>query len=363
MKGTLSMHASKKRALAAIVLCGGSSLVCLAQSIKLLPKYPVGRARYVELRDDTDQIISSGGAGEGMTIKNNSVFGLLEKVESASPDKTVMSFTYERIAMSGNSPAGATDYDSDRKAQPDDVDEDLSPVFSPMLGESVKLELGPDMRPTAATGFKEIVAKVEKEVGSNMLFDQIKRSLTDEVFMTQWSVRMQFVGDRELKSGDTWKSTVKTKLPFLGEMKYDFDNALKSIEKKNGTTLASIAFEGKGESVGPGETAPGMPGPLKLESSSVRGTVIFDIDKGEILNEDTGSDMVIRMGSPPASQSAEKPNAESGMKIVVKRKGVVKTLSGEERAKQKAEIAAASAKKPTEKPAASAAASKPAEKP
>ena len=327
---------------AALLLAGSAA----AQSVTLKPKFTAGKTDYIEQAEDTEQNMKGGMAGpDGMTMKMRNVYGLKRKVESAEKDKAVVTYTYDRFVSAFDAPMmPPTDYDSDRKEN--DVEAaQFEDIFKPMLGESLKAEIGPDGRYLSVTGMKNIIDKVDKEVTGNMFWQQMKMGMTDESFGTQMiNARAGMLPEKEVKVGDTWNATLRDKLPMIGTLVREMKCTLKGVDKKDGRTLATVEFEGKISSEPAKEGAGATPMNAKIDSGETKGTFEFDADGGEFVRSEHDTKMNVTMTMGGAAAAGD---GQGAMKLAQKVKGTARVLSEKQRAEQKK----ANAEKTPEKPA------------
>lgn len=326
----------------ALLLAAGSA----AQSVTLKPKYTAGKTDYLEHSEDIEQTMTGAMAPDGMTMKIKALHCVKRTVEAADKDKGRIKFTYDRLASVFDAPMAVMDYDSDRKTN--DVDAaTYEDIYKLMLGESIKAEIGPDGRSESVTGMKDIVAKIDKEVTGNMFWAQMKDHFTDESFgmqMINW--RSGLLPSKEVKPGDTWTTTLREKQPNIGTMIYDLKCTLKSVDKKDGRTIATIEYDGKITSE-PAKDEPNAMGmSVKLESGETKGVAEFDVDGGDVVRTQTESKL-----NMAASMSGAAPDGDGGMKIAARSKGSTRAIAEKERADQKKTNAEKTPDKSSEKPA------------
>jgi Family of unknown function (DUF6263) len=310
-----------------------ASLACTAyaEGVKLELKFKAGQERYVEVVENRTQLLTTPGEDKPKSFDNRVIHGTIQKVESATPERAVLSLTYEHLAMKAETLMGMLDYDSDLAKQSEDAG-DVEPIFKPMIGESVKLEIGPDGSALGATGSTELLAKVEKATAGNMLFSELKGGFTDDALVTQHKQRHAFVTGKPVSPGDTWKRTLDVKLPRFGNVTFDYDFVLKSVEKADGRTVATIEYKLVGKAGAKSEASDGGPN-LTFEKSSGSGTVTFDVDAGQVLRESAESEMSLWL---QAGEGGEAAGGENKLALLVKRKTAVTAMTLDERKTQKA---------------------------
>jgi hypothetical protein len=331
---------------AALLLAGSSA----AQSVSLKPKFTAGKTDYFEQNEDIEQTMKGPMAPEGMTMKIKQIYGLKRTVEAAEKDKSRIKYTYDRLAAAFDGPMmPPIDYDSDRKTN--DVDaETYEQIFKLMLGESVKAEIGPDGRAQNVTGMKDIVAKVDKEVAGNMFWPQMKGYFTDESFGVQMiNMRAGLLPNKDVKPGDTWTATLREKMPNVGTLVNELKCTLKGVDKKDGRTVATIEYDGKISSEPAEKAEPNEMGmTAKVDSGETKGVAEFDVDAGDFVRTqvETKMNMSVAMGGGGAA-----PDGEAGMKLSLRTKGGIRSISDKERAEQKKANSEKSAEKASEKSA------------
>ena len=110
-------------------------------AVDLRPKFPAGRASYIEISSEATQTIAGPGMpGGAMEIKVSQTTGVLEKVASASKDGTKIILTYDHKAMGFDHPMmGNLKYDSDMPSE--DESPYLQQVSAPVIGMSLTMQL------------------------------------------------------------------------------------------------------------------------------------------------------------------------------------------------------------------------------
>lgn len=317
------------------VLIGGAVLALVeaaapafGQSVMLRPKLEPGVVRYVERTTDMNQRFKGGpaGADREMTMKMKNVMGVLQKVESTTPDKGAkVSVTFDRIASESDMPMMAGEFDSDRRS--DDESPELAALYEPMVGSVLMIELDKEGRAVGCTGTAELVAKVEKSVGGNPMLDQMKRNMNDEQNRVMWGEQRMFLYPyKDVKPGDKWTRSFVNKADF-GDMSYQFECEAVKPESGDPKDSIRVAYTGKITQEGDPKQREGAP-TVKIESGSTKGTGLFDPKVGEFVSQRGETELKLHIVFG-VGDSAQK------MEVQQKVVETVRTLSAEERAKER----------------------------
>ncbi len=312
----------------------------MGQSVMLKPRLEPGAVRYVERTTEMNQKFKGGpgGGDREMSMKMKNVMGVLQKVESATPEKGAkLSVTFDRVASESNMPMMAGEFDSDRRN--DDESPELAALYEPMVGSTLTIELDKDFRAVSCTGTAELVAKVEKSVGGNPMLDQMKRNMNDEQNRVMWGEQRMFLyPNKEVKLGDKWTRKFVNKADF-GDMAYEFECELVKGDADAAGKI-KVAYTGKIAMEGEPKQREGAP-TVKIESGVVKGTALFDPKLGEFVTARGETEMKLNIvfGTGDAAQK---------MEINQKVAETVRTLSVEERAKERAANKSPPASKPGE---------------
>lgn len=321
-------------------------------------RFTPGRVRYVERVEQSDQKISSpqmpGGAVE-MEIENAT--GMFEKAESVEKTGVKLSLTYDRtrsrwaMSMTGGQ---TLRYDSDQPGEEDTPY--LRQIFAPMLGKSLSVELDASGRVRSLTGMAAIVKAIEKEAAGNPIFMQMRETMTDENAALSWgAIRYIILPNRRVKVGETWTAQLDQVMPRIGEMVLSFECKLDSVGKVNGRRAALISYSGtikevekkdedektaeqEGESEGD-EDAPAEEKP-KPAGGTFRGTVTFDLERGEIVERVEDAEMTFTLESPMGSMGVEMKR-----KTTTRARTVAEREAERKENRRKAEAARAAAEK------------------
>ncbi|MCC6357754.1 MAG: hypothetical protein IT450_03345 [Phycisphaerales bacterium] len=268
-----------------------------ADELTLKVRYEPGKVVYFEQIEKIDQKFDMG-QGEPMAMKMDSLYCLKQTVKSVEGGKAQVAFSYDRFAMSIDSAMmPPMKYDSDGKNEEDEA-EQIEMIFKPMLGETVTVQVGPGGRADSASGLAAIVEKVEKEAAGNMLWGQMKDSLTDASFKAQMIDRQAaMLPEKPVKVGDEWKGTVRIDSGPIGTLVVDFACTLKSVGSEGGRKVAVIEFESK-MSVAPDSkptSGPAAQMNIKLDNGGGKGKAWFDVDAGSFVKVESENSMDMSM--------------------------------------------------------------------
>lgn len=304
------------------------------QSVVLQPKYAPGRTTYVEISKDIRQVVTGGPIGAGgleTAIRQHQ--GVMQSVESVNAGGHVkLVLKFERQAMFIDSSMQKAAYDSD-SASPGPAAALLIPVFSPMIGESMTMEIDREGRVTSFTGMKDILAKVEKSAQGNLYFENLRVELDDEVQKVQWGeARMSLYPFKEVRPGDTW--TREFRQSHRPARIVEYKVRLEEIGRKDGRAIARVTFTATMRPPDGAKPEP-LPRGMSAEFLSGReeGEAIFDIEHGEFTQIRAAGEENSALNLPAAAGGPNPPT----LKVTEKAKSTVIVMDEAQRAKQKAE--------------------------
>lgn len=335
-----------------------------AQSVNLKSQFKPGSICYVETDQQIDQKLSGGQFGEGMVVRVHQIMGVDQKVEGGADGAVKVLLTYARILQSIESPmmpkAVAFDSDGPKESR----NEMLADIFDPMLGKTMTMTVDQGGKITSFSGMKPILAQLEEHAAGNILYEQMKHGLDDDTMRHSWGTsRMLYFPNKEVKVGDTWKSTVTQPSPLTGDLEQEYNCKFERVVEEDGRKLAVVSYTALTRVAKGARPAAGTDVDIQFASGAGKGTVWLDVAAGELarLEEDSESKLVMG-GGPGADASTPK------IDVTVKMRQQTNVLTPAQREKQKAENArkAAEAAKATEagksaekKPAPDAPAAKP----
>ena len=268
-----------------------------------------------------------------MTINTRRTYGFIQEVKAASPTKTYLNLTFDRVSQKLEAGPMAFYFDSDAPAH-EDTDEPAAEMMSPMLGMPLQLELNKDLHVTSATGMVPVREKVNKSPGKNMLLGQILAQELDDgrARVLYGESRFAHYPNKEVKVGDEWTRSYSDKHPQIGEAVHTYNCRLDRISEEGGKKVAIITFEGKVTNKAPAPGADADPDLMKIDGQST-GTATFDIEQGMIVRSSLEGKTKLR------TLDEEGKESPAGMKIDMDIKSSWTVLSTAEREKIKAENA------------------------
>jgi len=256
------------------------------ETVLLRPKFSTGRAYYVERITETEQQMKGGQFGRvGMKSSIRQVSGLLERTRETSPERTVLDLTFKKIAFGGTlAMLGELHFDSDQPE--DDLSPVLAPIFRPMLGMKVTVELDRNQAAVRVRGGEKIVAKIEQgKVAGNMLWPELREGLSNEALKGSFGGD-QFVlmPNREVKVGERWTRSAEYAGVKTGPLEEEYEVTLEKTSNEGGRRLAHLSYTGTVKQVGPPLTK--GPAEYQLKSGTLRGTAVFDCELGRIIRRE-----------------------------------------------------------------------------
>ncbi len=304
-----------------IVLCSRLSTYA-DEAVDLRPKFPQGRTRYVEVLEKTEQVIHSAQMPGGkMKMKIDSTKGLIERVESATPDGVKLVLTYDRAGGLWDVPmmGGTLQYDTDLPST--DENPYLRQILKPMIGMPLTVELDKDRKVRSLTGMVDIVKAIQKKAAANPLFMSMRAGLSDDTAKLTWGDgRYMVLPGKKVKAGDTWTGRVEQEYPQIGTMVVAIDCKLESIQAKNGKKTAVISYSGTiqelnsinedakapdGDADDPKNVVEPEDAKSDTNKGTLRGTATFDLQRGEIVEQIEDSEMRFNVQSPMGAVDVE----------------------------------------------------------
>ncbi len=302
------------------------------ETVKLKPKFPEGRQRYVEVSQEIEQVVRGGPApGGGMKISFKTIDGVIEEVVSSSKKRVKLKLTFDRKAMSLKHPTmGPHAYDSDRSD--DDSSSHLEEILAPMIGVSLRLRMDRSDCTSTVKGMKPAFKKITAGVSKlNAFFPSMKDELDDANAAADWgATRFWLLPNKTVGVGDTWTRTREESVPSRGGRTYEVQCKLDRLEQLDGRAVAIITYTG---TVTPDSEKPAEPGSsglvVSLMEGTFQGTATFDVKRREIVRRVVAAKMKIK-----AAFKAGGPNMP-GMDIEVTTKTTTTVKSIEAREAEK----------------------------
>jgi len=317
----------------------------MAESVLIKRKFEAGSSHLFESKTQATQEMSgmpNVPKGESMTMKFDTVLCRREQVKDRAMGKKEITATFDRAVQIFDMPmmGGTLEFDSD-DAENEEAAPQLATIFGPMVGESIKYEVGRDGKVLNFSGMVEIAKKIEAKATMNMFWGQMKDQFTDK------SGRRQYAEDplliypgKEVAVGDTWSATSKQERPRMGTIVEEFNYKLDRIGTENGRKVAFISYTTNVSSEGgkvekKADDAKGEEkesGGSRVKGSG-KGKAVYDIELGMIVSNESESKSDIRMSL------SEMGGGEGTMKIRSTVTTNTRLISEADRNKQKEEAA------------------------
>ncbi|HWL93261.1 MAG TPA: DUF6263 family protein [Phycisphaerae bacterium] len=327
----------------AFAAAANSRTASAEDAVSLKPKFKAGETCYVESRIDIENDMKGPMGGMKMDIKK--IAGQIQKIESSTVDGVELSFAFDRMMLSLKSAMmGDLAYDSDIPSVEDAPY--LKQMFDPMIGQSIRFKLDRDHKVVDVTGVDEIVKKVESAAGGNPFAMGFKQGFNKETLADMWDeMYIRKLPTTAVKPGDTWQYKGEQDLPQAGVVvKFDCICQLGKLGKHNGNNAAFVTFTGTATTAearkGASEATP-----FKVEKGYQKGSYVFDLDRGMIVQEVLDMTFVIKAPEEkPDAAAGDKPaedpaptNPAAGMSIAMHSNSHVSVRSMDDRATEKKE--------------------------
>jgi hypothetical protein len=251
-----------------------------------------------------------------------------EKVSVASAKGTRLVFTFDRVAMQAEGPGGGLSFDSDTDDRTNKEDL-LASALGPMLGMSVTIELDSQGRVQSCKGMEAIFEKVQKQAPGNPVLQQIQDDLGSETAQLTWAdSRFVPFAFKEVKAGDTWTRTIRTRSAFLGDLVRDYQCVLEKFDTDAGRRLALVRYTADVRR--PSDGAAGLFAVKSLKSGRMEGTATFDLERREFTLQ--SEIMTLSLDAEWASPDGAEPSTAAVQTIT---RQIVRSLTETERSQQK----------------------------
>lgn len=312
-------------------LCCGAAQA--ADSVMIRPKHKPGQKCYVEL----DQRVvrkMNGPPIPGVPSNVRRVYGLIQKVEDSSSDKTVLTLTFDRVAQWFGSDGTDVMFDSDVPDH-EDTSSQLASVLSPILSLPLTIELDKDFHVKAIKGMMDIRSTVATMATGNPYLRMIGQELADDrARLTYGESRYALYANKEVKTGERWERELSDMVPFVGKVIYRYDCKLDRIGEEDGRKVAFVTYEG---TVRNGPRNPIVSKPVNRQmvvDGAFKGKGTFDIEQG-LFTKIAGEGKTTIQPEPARNKEEED---EETVKIELTTKSVTTIVPEEDRLKVKDEL-------------------------
>lgn len=293
----------------------------LAESYDLTPKFD--RPGYFEFQQSTQQTMTGAMMPEGqsMVITSDAINGVWQR--PAGERKVELEF--DRLAMSLKHPMlGEMGYDTDAPPSDDAEENTFQLMFKSWPGKRVQATIDERNRVSGLEGFDAIFEQMEDDAAGDMLYEQIRPSLTPESYKSLLiESRFVVLPDKPVAVGDTWKATYENAQPNLGELVFSYDCKLDKVADG----VAVVSYRGTAR-VADDATPPNLGGMTPdLKSWEFEGDLRFDLEQHTVVAQSTRGrqTLQLKMGAGDAAQTLD---------VDAKMEMEVKAMSKEERAAQ-----------------------------
>lgn len=270
------------------LLCS-AALSAAETTYELKQKYPPGET-YQITRQNIQQTMQIAGR----KMDNHIDQMIIAKRNISEPDdkgnKTVTT-SFERLVQKtvANNGLMVLTYDTDKPAEQQNAM--LAKALKPMMDSkttAVVNDQGKIIEHTGMDGIKK-AAGPAGEITPND--DQMKQMASQGQYL---------LPDRPVAVGETWKASQTNSMP-MGSIKIDYDVTLKEINNQDGRQIAVLEFKGKGNLQG-GKTRQVGQAKLKIDKGTIeqKGTMLFDIQRGDTFSSTLTQDLTMTMSSPNA---------------------------------------------------------------
>jgi len=217
----------------------------LGESVMIKRKYVSGRTSYIENQVELVQDIS-GLPMPALKLQSDQLYGLWERVESSTKDKTKIVLTYDRAARKVNAPMmGDVEFDTD-DPEYEEAAPQLGTVLKPMIGMAMTMEVDKDGKVISFSGMDAVNERVSKLAIASMHWEQMKEEFTDERGKETWGTQPLLIyPNKKVKKGDTWKASSFRVRPRIGTIVTDYQYKFDRIGKENGRKIAVISYTAK----------------------------------------------------------------------------------------------------------------------
>lgn len=317
----------------------------MAESVVIKRKFEAGSSHLFEMKTQATQEMSgmpNVPKGESMKMKFDTVLCRREQVKDGAMGKKEITATFDRAVQIFDMPmmGGTLEFDSD-DAENEEAAPQLATIFGPMVGESIKYEVGRDGKVLNFSGMSEIAKKIDAKATMNMFWSQMKSEFTDKAGRRQYAEDPLLIyPGKEVSVGDTWTGVSKQERPRIGTIVEKSTYKLDRIGTENGRKVAFISYTTDVSSESGSEekkSADAKGEEKKSGGSSVKGSgkgkAVYDIELGMIVSNESESKSDVRMSL------SEMGGGEGTMKINSTVKSNMRLLSEADRTKQKEEAA------------------------
>lgn len=304
-------------------------------TVLLTPRFQPGMSHYCEWDQSTVSTRVDAKAEKDGTRRFRQIVGILETVESVTPDGQVnIRLTIDRMFHEFEAGTILQKFDSDVE-DPGRSDHPMAKLYGPLVGASMHMTVDRDGKILAFKGlssvFEEIARKIEKEPSREMLLGKLERlkyTFGEESARVMWGeARLAMYAFKEVKAGDAWQRTMVQPFP-TGDLEMRIQCKLSDVDTRKDHAIASVDYEASFCQKPPKPGAPSRANFASGLSGTFRGKAKFDSKLGQYVDEK--EEGVMQLTVPGDEKGSAVP-----MRLEQKTKTTTRLLTLEEREEQK----------------------------
>lgn len=243
-------------------------------------KFEKDKTFYQEMTTDTKQTMKVMGMDITQNQKQTFYFSW-KPLDKDKDGNWVVEQKIEGIKMDIDIGGNKVNFDSTKDtgtANP------LADFFKALVGSSFKLTVSPDFKVTKIEGRDEFLKKLV--TANQQMEPMLKQILSDEALKQMADPAFSVVPNKPVKQGDTWSRDSKLNMGPIGS----YDTTYKYTLAGKDNNLDKITVDTTLKYTPPAEgAATQLPFKIKkadLKSSDAKGTILFDNQKGRVVNSD-----------------------------------------------------------------------------
>lgn len=233
-------------------------------------------------------------------------FAMREEVKEVSPAGVAkIDVKYEALRAEMAMPMGDLSYDSTRKGEDAKKNSEELSALAGLLDMQFHMEMDPTGRVLSVSGLKEAVEKAFADQGDDPMSKQMLSGLRKAFDEDRVREMFEFnvFPEKKLAAGDTWNRAFEIPAPMIGKMKYALDFKFDGTEDRAGAPIAKLSYVAKLTiEKGAADEAPvsdQFDMDIAMDSSDGKGTVLFDMRAGRVLENNLTMKMDLTMTLRP----------------------------------------------------------------
>jgi hypothetical protein len=221
--------------------------------------------------------------------------------------------TFESMRLEQSAPTGKVVFDSTTPHESTDTSEAaVAAMMSALVGESITMVIAPSGSVSRIEGMTRILDKAMKSLsltpGAAVVMNQLKGLVGDDAIRGMFDQSFGIFPDRPLRVGDSWTSQFEPTNPVLGKLTASRTYTLKSIEPRNGASIAHISV-----TVAMKQGDAPAPGPLgasvRIADTETTGEIVFDATRGRVERTSLRSETPMTLALTLPDTSTANPKA------------------------------------------------------